>query len=130
MSSFPPWEESGDQIRKWMENASKPGCKVARITLTLDTLSPDRSDWDIASSAEHLEPEHYKWLERVGIPTGVDKTSEESVYRGTMVMKSEGDPFNRKFVRLFAHVGVRLSHSTSVWRYGTSPLLGCRISQL
>ncbi|KAJ5357164.1 hypothetical protein N7541_004322 [Penicillium brevicompactum] len=90
MSSFPPWEGSGNQIRKWMENASEPGCKVARITLTLDTLSLDRSGWDIASSAEHLEPEHYKWLERVGIPTGVDKTSEESIYRGTMVMKSEG----------------------------------------
>lgn len=73
-----------------MENPREPGCKVARITLTLNTLPPDRSDWDIAASAEHLEPEHYKWLERVGISTIVDKKSEESIYQGTMVMKREG----------------------------------------
>ncbi|CAG8237170.1 unnamed protein product [Penicillium salamii] len=90
MASFPPWEAVGNQIRKWTENPREPNCKIARITLTLDTLPPKPSDWDVDSEPNHLDPEHYKWLENVGIATDVDKKSGKSVYRGTIVMKTEG----------------------------------------
>ncbi|CAG8215080.1 unnamed protein product [Penicillium olsonii] len=90
MATFPPWQSTGQQIRKWIQSANEPGCTVSRITLTLDTLPPHRTDWDINSEAEHLDPEHYKWLEHVGIPTTADRLSRTSAYWGTIVMKSEG----------------------------------------
>ena len=89
MSTFPPWEAVGDQIRKWTEDPNEPGCTIARITLTLETL-PNRSGWDVNSDPERLFPEHYRWLRQVGIVTNEGVTNEQSPYRGTIVLKNEG----------------------------------------
>jgi hypothetical protein len=88
MSRVPPWEAAGDQIRKWMENASEPGCPIPRTTLSLGILL-NRSVWDVTidSDTDWLEGEHHACLRRVGI-SAEGEANGHYAHRGVMVKKN------------------------------------------
>ncbi|KAJ5775309.1 uncharacterized protein N7511_000320 [Penicillium nucicola] len=73
------WEPKGEELVKWLTNASEPGCPIPRTTVTWADLETDQ--YFAYSKRQCLGPHQRSLAAELGLPVEGDIENQESVYR-------------------------------------------------
>ncbi|CAI7610263.1 unnamed protein product [Penicillium glandicola] len=93
--TYPPFEEYGNKLIRWIENDNEPGCPIPISTLNSWNL-PQPMDWHIEYSSEWLSPEHIASIVGLGLPVGdfiqdpLDPTTESPCVRHSIIKTQNG----------------------------------------
>lgn len=87
---YPEFELLGDRLRRWIENADEPGCRIPKTTFGISDI--DDRTWRVQSYPEFLDHQWDAWAYSMDLPVDVQGIDQDPSYHSQSVLKFTGEP--------------------------------------